>query len=284
VCGNAGTWHSTVKAWGSAHTQMGTASPAGGMVPVQAVYDLVGNLFNVQVGGACVLPCVGRRVERCGRCGAAVGCSPPSLVRAPVNSCGCVRHRGQGMRAGPCGPPCSMSRRGCGSGVGVGEWIGGWVGVLGCVRAHATVHARSGPELEAGWSCWLLSTFLLSCLHSLDNTRRPVGCVCASPQVPTDLDGPISRRLASIVVPTSSGLGVDMDALLLLLLSEYNAGSCPRSALLFPRRLTDGALFNLVSVCVSVRCVCVHKYVGWLARGEGLQKARGGEDESMCVH
>jgi hypothetical protein len=56
----------------------------------------------------------------------------------------------------------------------------------------------------------------------------------------------VARRLASIVVPSSTGLGVDMDALLLLLITEFNSGTCPRSALLFPRRLTDGALFNLV--------------------------------------
>jgi hypothetical protein len=38
---------------------------------------------------------------------------------------------------------------------------------------------------------------------------------------------------------------VDLDALLLMLISEYNSGQCPRAALLFPRRLTDGALFNI---------------------------------------
>jgi hypothetical protein len=65
-------------------------------------------------------------------------------------------------------------------------------------------------------------------------------------QVPTDLEGSVARRLASIVVPSSNGLGVDLDALLLLLITEYNTGTCPRSAMLFPRRLTDGALFNLV--------------------------------------
>jgi len=113
----AGTWHSTVKAWGSSQATMGsgaTKGSSGALIPVQAVYDLVGNLFNVQV--------------------------------------------------------------------------------------------------------------------------------------PTDLEGSIARRLASLVVPSSTGLGVDMDALLLLLITEYNCGTCPRSALLYPRRLTDGALFNLFNL------------------------------------
>jgi hypothetical protein len=36
-----------------------------------------------------------------------------------------------------------------------------------------------------------------------------------------------------------------LDTLLLLLVAEHNMGACPRGALLFPRRLTDGGLFNL---------------------------------------
>jgi hypothetical protein len=51
VVRSPGTWHSTVKAWGSSHTQMGQGAGStggGAMIPVQAVYDLVGNLFNVQ--------------------------------------------------------------------------------------------------------------------------------------------------------------------------------------------------------------------------------------------
>jgi hypothetical protein len=64
-------------------------------------------------------------------------------------------------------------------------------------------------------------------------------------QVPTDLEGPIAKRLAAIVVPGQAGPVVDLDALLLMLISEYNSGQCPRAALLFPRRLTDGALFNI---------------------------------------
>ncbi|KAJ9530855.1 hypothetical protein QJQ45_028824, partial [Haematococcus lacustris] len=66
-----------------------------------------------------------------------------------------------------------------------------------------------------------------------------------SVQVPTDLDAPIARRLASIVTPSSAGPVVDLDVLLLLLITEFNTEQCPRSALLFPRRLTDGALFNI---------------------------------------
>ena len=46
-----GTWQSTVKAWGSSQASMGAGSgtTSKALVPVQAVYDLVGNLFNVQV-------------------------------------------------------------------------------------------------------------------------------------------------------------------------------------------------------------------------------------------
>ncbi|GIL91134.1 hypothetical protein Vretifemale_18794 [Volvox reticuliferus] len=64
-------------------------------------------------------------------------------------------------------------------------------------------------------------------------------------QSPGDLDGALSVRLAAIVTPGVAGPAVDLDALLLLLVREYNAGNCPRNALLFPRRLTDGQLFNI---------------------------------------
>lgn len=39
----AGTWRTTLRAWGT--------SPNGAPIPIQAVYDLVGNLYNVQVRG-----------------------------------------------------------------------------------------------------------------------------------------------------------------------------------------------------------------------------------------
>ncbi|GFR39671.1 hypothetical protein Agub_g142 [Astrephomene gubernaculifera] len=64
-------------------------------------------------------------------------------------------------------------------------------------------------------------------------------------QVPAELDGAVSVRLAAIVTPGSAGPAVDLDALLLMLVREYNAGNCPRAALLYPRRLTDGQLFNI---------------------------------------
>jgi hypothetical protein len=73
-------------------------------------------------------------------------------------------------------------------------------------------------------------------------------CLPASAQVPTDLDGPIAKRLASIVVPGQAGPVVDLDALLMMLVNEYNLGQCPRAAMLFPRRLTDGSLFNIFNV------------------------------------
>ena len=37
---SSGTWRSTIKQW---------ASLSGVTIPIQAVYDVVGNLFNVQV-------------------------------------------------------------------------------------------------------------------------------------------------------------------------------------------------------------------------------------------
>lgn len=64
-------------------------------------------------------------------------------------------------------------------------------------------------------------------------------------QSPGDLDGAISLRLAAIVTPGAAGPSVDLDALLLMLVREYSGGNCPRAPLLFPRRLTDGKLFNI---------------------------------------
>lgn len=67
-------------------------------------------------------------------------------------------------------------------------------------------------------------------------------------QVPTDLSGPVAQRLAALITPGTSGPVVDLDALLLLLVAEHNSGACPRAPLLHPRRLTDGALFNIFNV------------------------------------
>lgn len=39
-CCNVGTWKTTLRAW----------MQGGALLPIQAVYDLVGNLFNLQVG------------------------------------------------------------------------------------------------------------------------------------------------------------------------------------------------------------------------------------------
>eukprot|EP00955_Chlamydomonas_euryale_P064200 358891-Chlamydomonas_euryale.AAC.1 len=66
-------------------------------------------------------------------------------------------------------------------------------------------------------------------------------------QAPADLEGAVSSRLASLVQPAPEGgvPRIDLDALLLLLVGEFHAGNCPRSPMLFPRRLTDGALFNI---------------------------------------
>lgn len=66
-----------------------------------------------------------------------------------------------------------------------------------------------------------------------------------STQTPTDLTGPVAQRLSALVTPGAAGPVVDLDALLLLLLAEHHLGTCPASPLLFPRRLTDGALFNI---------------------------------------
>jgi hypothetical protein len=66
-------------------------------------------------------------------------------------------------------------------------------------------------------------------------------------------------------------MGVDLDALLLLLITEHNMGSCPRAPVLSPRRLTDGALFNLfnlgghssqVAALADGRAAAVMKEVG----------------------
>ncbi|MEW5312328.1 MAG: hypothetical protein WDW38_003970 [Sanguina aurantia] len=64
-------------------------------------------------------------------------------------------------------------------------------------------------------------------------------------QSPTELDGAVGRRLGSLVLPGHTGPAVDLDALLLLLVNEHQAGTCPCNAMLFPRRLTDGSLFNV---------------------------------------
>lgn len=47
-------------------------------------------------------------------------------------------------------------------------------------------------------------------------------------QAPGDLDGAVSVRLAAIVTPGAAGPAVDLDALLLLLVREYNSGGCGR--------------------------------------------------------
>ncbi|GAX78644.1 hypothetical protein CEUSTIGMA_g6082.t1 [Chlamydomonas eustigma] len=66
-------------------------------------------------------------------------------------------------------------------------------------------------------------------------------------QNPNDLDGAMTKRLAALIFPGSGEAGsmVDLDALLMLLVNEFNEGNCPRNSLLFPRRLTDGQLFNI---------------------------------------
>eukprot|EP00798_Chlamydomonas_sp_ICE-L_P021139 gene21139-28028_t len=64
-------------------------------------------------------------------------------------------------------------------------------------------------------------------------------------QSPKDLEGAVSTKLHAIIIPGQSGSVIDLDALLLLLVNEYNLGNCPRAALLYPRRVTDGKLFNL---------------------------------------
>ncbi|KAG1675162.1 hypothetical protein FOA52_003385 [Chlamydomonas sp. UWO 241] len=68
-------------------------------------------------------------------------------------------------------------------------------------------------------------------------------------QLPAELEGAISARLAAIMQPGKGGghggATVDLDALLWLLVCEFNAGNAPRSPLLFPRRITDGTLFNV---------------------------------------
>ncbi len=75
----------------------------------------------------------------------------------------------------------------------------------------------------------------------------PLPCISPTspPQMPKDLDGAVTRRLAALVVPGQAGPVVDVDALLMLLVNEFNEGNCPRNALLFPRRVTDGHLFNI---------------------------------------
>ena len=45
-------------------------------------------------------------------------------------------------------------------------------------------------------------------------------------QSPSDLDGTVTRRLAAIIIPGQAGPTVDLDALLLLLVNEFNLGEC----------------------------------------------------------
>jgi hypothetical protein len=74
-------------------------------------------------------------------------------------------------------------------------------------------------------------------------------------QTPGDLDTAVSKRIAMLVVPGVTGPAVDLDALLLLLVSEYMAEGCPRFPLLYPRRLTDGTLFNIFNFQVPLTCI-----------------------------
>ena len=48
-------------------------------------------------------------------------------------------------------------------------------------------------------------------------------------QSPSDLDGTVTRRLAAIIIPGQAGPTVDLDALLLLLVNEFNLGECSRN-------------------------------------------------------
>lgn len=145
--------------------------------------------------------------------------------------------------------------------------------LLRCVRSNvdgstriATFASLTGVSPDG--TCWAPPTwhFLLHLLHGLRMLLAGTWCTtlrawAASPQgaalpiqavydlvgnlynvqVPTDLNGMVAKRLATIVTPGAAGPVVDLDALLLLLLSEHNAGACPRAPVLFPRRLTDGA-------------------------------------------
>ncbi|KAG2444934.1 hypothetical protein HXX76_001670 [Chlamydomonas incerta] len=101
-------------------------------------------------------------------------------------------------------------------------------------------------------------------------------------QAPADLDGAVSVRLAAIVTPGAAGPAVDLDALLLLLVREYNSGNCPRAPLLFPRRLTDGQLFNIFNSAGhnahvdTLRASAADKFIGAPAGSSSTQSRRGG--------
>ncbi|KAG2495568.1 hypothetical protein HYH03_006168 [Edaphochlamys debaryana] len=101
-------------------------------------------------------------------------------------------------------------------------------------------------------------------------------------QAPADLDGAMSVRLASIVTPGAAGPAVDLDALLLLLVREHSAGNCPRAPLLFPRRLTDGALFNVFNAAGHnahidvLRSHTADRYIGATAPPSPAAGARRG--------
>ena len=47
-------------------------------------------------------------------------------------------------------------------------------------------------------------------------------------QSPTDLDGALSRRLGALIIPGQAGPMVDLDALLLTLVNEFNMGKYRR--------------------------------------------------------
>ncbi|KAG2448505.1 hypothetical protein HYH02_006396 [Chlamydomonas schloesseri] len=101
-------------------------------------------------------------------------------------------------------------------------------------------------------------------------------------QAPGDLDGAVSVRLAAIIAPGAAGPAVDLDALLLLLIREYNSGNCPRAPLLFPRRLTDGQLFNIFNSAGhnahvgTLRASAAEKFIGAPVGSSSTQSRRGG--------
>eukprot|EP00198_Chlamydomonas_reinhardtii_P000344 XP_001689679.1 predicted protein [Chlamydomonas reinhardtii] len=81
-------------------------------------------------------------------------------------------------------------------------------------------------------------------------------------QAPGDLDGAVSVRLAAI----------------------YNSGNCPRAPMLFPRRLTDGQLFNIFNSAGhnahvdTLRASAAEKFIGAPTAGPSgsVQLRRGG--------
>ncbi|GMH45918.1 hypothetical protein BSKO_13881 [Bryopsis sp. KO-2023] len=109
--------------------------------------------------------------------------------------------------------------------------------VLSCLRGLLDVNWKSAVK---AWAKVEGATIPLQCVLDL------LGNVYNAEQ-PALLEV-VTSRLVSLIRMTSVGPCIDLDAFLMVIMSEHNLGRCPRNPLVYPRRCNDGSLPNLLNL------------------------------------